>query len=173
MPGKKPKKQKALTVAGDAAPPDLSAPIYTDGSGEKSSHRRKVVAAIGAAAVALLFGGGLAAWLALFQDPPPAPAVVDPNCPDKEVESEICLGGEGQAVADLQRALWELGYSIGRTGIDGRFGEATEAAVRCFQEDAGITHDGRAGPRTLSRIEDVKSQAATTISRNVYCRPGG
>ncbi len=58
-------------------------------------------------------------------------------------------GDEGQAVRDLQRRLDALGHPV---GCDGRFGAATEAAVKSFQRRSGLAPDGIAGPATLAAI---------------------
>lgn len=41
-------------------------------------------------------------------------------------------------------------YSIGNSGIDGKYGKDTENAVRQFQKDNGLTVDGKAGYNTIS-----------------------
>lgn len=42
-------------------------------------------------------------------------------------------GCSGEDVKALQNALITLGYDLGNTGADGKFGKATEAAVKAFQ----------------------------------------
>ncbi len=56
----------------------------------------------------------------------------------------------GTEVLRLQQALNQLGYSTG--GADGKFGTATEKAVRQFQRDQGLDEDGVAGDATQSRL---------------------
>jgi peptidoglycan hydrolase-like protein with peptidoglycan-binding domain len=58
-------------------------------------------------------------------------------------------------VRDLQRILRAEGRSLGHAGVDGRFGPATEAAVRGFQQSFGVSADGVVGPKTrkLLRLE--------------------
>ncbi len=60
------------------------------------------------------------------------------------------LGSEGDEVKALQKRLKELGYLKG--SADGKFGVATEAAVIAFQQNNGLTADGKAGTSTLSKL---------------------
>jgi cytoskeletal protein RodZ len=59
-------------------------------------------------------------------------------------------GDESGDVSQVQAALVELGYST--AGVDGKFGPATEKAVRDFQKASGLTEDGVVGPATLSAL---------------------
>lgn len=52
------------------------------------------------------------------------------------------------ATRTLQRALVRLGYGVGRSGADGRFGGDTWRAVRSFQGRYGLGRDGVVGPKT-------------------------
>jgi DNA invertase Pin-like site-specific DNA recombinase/peptidoglycan hydrolase-like protein with peptidoglycan-binding domain len=52
------------------------------------------------------------------------------------------------AVRRVQRVLFQRGYSLGRPGVDGRFGPLTAAAVRHMQSDYGLAVDGIVGPKT-------------------------
>jgi peptidoglycan hydrolase-like protein with peptidoglycan-binding domain len=45
-------------------------------------------------------------------------------------------------VKKLQARLQELGYSVGSTGVDGKYGPRTTAAVRAFKKDNRIPGDG-------------------------------
>ena len=60
------------------------------------------------------------------------------------------LGSEGSEVRALQTRLKKLGYLSG--SVDGSFGVATQAAVIAFQQNNGLTADGKAGSATLNRI---------------------
>ena len=62
-------------------------------------------------------------------------------------------GCEGEDVRQLQAGLIRLGYDLGRWGADGDFGDATEAAVRAFQRNQGLSVDGIAGPKTVAAME--------------------
>jgi peptidoglycan hydrolase-like protein with peptidoglycan-binding domain len=59
-------------------------------------------------------------------------------------------GSSGPAVEALQRALVQLGHSPG--AADGKFGPATDRAVRAFQSKSGLMADGVVGPRTKAAI---------------------
>ena len=60
------------------------------------------------------------------------------------------LGSEGSEVRALQTRLKKLGYLSG--SVDGSFGVATQAAVIAFQQNNGLTADGKAGSAKLNRI---------------------
>ena len=50
----------------------------------------------------------------------------------------------------IQRKLSGLGYDLGRSGIDGKIGPKTRAAISAFQSDHGLHADGAAGRETVS-----------------------
>lgn len=57
-------------------------------------------------------------------------------------------GSEGDDVVQLQKYLIELDYDLGKWGADGDFGDATELAVKAFQEDEKLEVDGEYGPKS-------------------------
>lgn len=57
----------------------------------------------------------------------------------------------GEDVTALQRRLGGLGFDAGR--VDGIFGPDTDAALREFQRNAGLSVDGVCGPTTLMDLE--------------------
>ena len=59
------------------------------------------------------------------------------------------LGDSGTAVVELQNKLRSLGAKI---GADGKFGPQTEAAVKDFQTEKGLTVDGIVGPKTWKAL---------------------
>ena len=64
--------------------------------------------------------------------------------------SGLKLNSKGTDVRNLQQDLTTLGYYWAK--ITGNFGEKTEAAVKRFQEENGLTADGVAGTKTLNAI---------------------
>lgn len=74
--------------------------------------------------------------------------------------SSIKPGATGSDVRDLQYTLYELKFYDG--DITGVYDEATENAVRDFQDVNGLTVDGVAGPATLGRLYSSKAKALTS-----------
>ncbi|MDR0396129.1 MAG: peptidoglycan-binding protein [Oscillospiraceae bacterium] len=67
-------------------------------------------------------------------------------------------GMNSSAVADMQRALYQLGFYNG--AIDGAFGAGTKTAVMEFQKANGLADDGIAGAKTLTLLFSVFSGSA-------------
>ncbi len=61
-------------------------------------------------------------------------------------------------VRALQKRLKALGYYSG--SADGDFGPATEKAVRAFQKANGLTVDGKAGAKTLEKLNSKNAVSA-------------
>ena len=72
--------------------------------------------------------------------------------------SKLEMGSEGDAVKTLQSRLKELGYLSG--SADGKFGEATKAAVIAFQSNNGLTVDGIAGSGTQNKLYSSSAKKA-------------
>lgn len=60
------------------------------------------------------------------------------------------VGSRGESVKWLQYALNEKGASL---VVDGKFGDATERAVRTYQDLKGLTVDGIAGKNTIAALK--------------------
>ena len=75
-------------------------------------------------------------------------------------------GNKGVYVKELQTALSNHGYDLGKYGIDGDFGSATEAAVKAFQKDHNLEADGIAGPKTW---EALKNSVTETKYYTCHC----
>lgn len=90
-------------------------------------------------------------------DSPSAP-VPEPSEPKEDKSSTntkptLKRGSKGEYVTALQTKLLQKGYDLGKYGIDGDFGSATEAAVKQFQKDHGLKVDGIVGANTWSELE--------------------
>lgn len=74
-------------------------------------------------------------------------------------------------VQQLQAKLEQLGFDLGDAGTDGKFGDATQAAVEAFQRAYGLTADGVVGRHTklmlnlLSQMEDDDDPNALSIDQ--------
>ena len=63
------------------------------------------------------------------------------------------MGDQGAAVEAAQRILSTYGYHLGNNNpFDGKFQKLTEAAVREFQADHGLTVDGEVGEETWKKL---------------------
>lgn len=67
-------------------------------------------------------------------------------------ERIIRFGMTGPDVKAMQEQLLALGYSLGKYGTDGDFGECTEVALLAFQTAAKIEADAECGPITLAAL---------------------
>lgn len=75
------------------------------------------------------------------------------------IKTSLKQGDSGDAVRDLQNALYKLGFYNGT--ISGNYGSLTAAAVRKFQDKNDLTVDGIAGSRTIALINQ---KAGSSIS---------
>lgn len=112
------------------------------------------------------------------------PVTVPPvtTTPTAAVQGSLKLGSKGEAVKDVQQKLKALGFLKG--SADGDFGEATEAAVKAFQKQYGLTVDGKVGSNTLAKLATAKATmkpaasptrrptATPAYSSNTYLRLG-
>jgi Putative peptidoglycan binding domain/Chitinase class I len=78
--------------------------------------------------------------------------------------SVLKLDSTGPEVTALQTRLKELGFDPGP--INGQFGQTTKAAVIAFQQSRSLETDGKAGPNTMSALQQnaAASTASTTAS---------
>ncbi|HEX9080201.1 MAG TPA: peptidoglycan-binding domain-containing protein, partial [Desulfuromonadaceae bacterium] len=79
------------------------------------------------------------------------------------------LGSRGDEVRRIQQRLHTLG--IYRGALDGVFGGATAAAVRNFQNSAGVASDGVVGPVTWKALfaDDIPSPAIASMPLDYRC----
>ena len=81
----------------------------------------------------------------------------------------IKRGAKNNYVKIAQKRLQELGYDLGKWGVDGDFGQATEKAVRAFQKASGIGVDGIIGPVTWSKLlSDEKPPETPPVKLPTY-----
>lgn len=66
----------------------------------------------------------------------------------------IIYGMRGEAVAEMQRLLISHGYSCGKTGADGIYGNATKQALGAYQADHAEcgSVDYKCGPKTWASL---------------------
>jgi peptidoglycan hydrolase-like protein with peptidoglycan-binding domain len=58
-------------------------------------------------------------------------------------------------VEKIQTSLQLLGYSLPKWGVDGLFGPETEIAVKKFEEENGITSDGKLNDEDLKKMTEL------------------
>ena len=71
------------------------------------------------------------------------------------------FGTAGNRVRILQRALVALGFDA---AVDGDYGSGTHKAVKAFQTVVGLTADGKAGKKTLQKLETYFDEDGKCIS---------
>ncbi len=64
----------------------------------------------------------------------------------------LSLGMKSDIVKSLQILLIGYGYSCGKAGADGEFGNGTHKALKNFQKCSGITVDGCCGSKTWTSL---------------------
>ena len=76
-------------------------------------------------------------------------------------------GSSGEYVTLLQTMLIQRGYNVGATGADGKFGNATLAAVKQFQKDNNLEVDGVVGKNTWTVLEESKKELYTVTVQHL------
>jgi peptidoglycan hydrolase-like protein with peptidoglycan-binding domain len=87
-----------------------------------------------------------------------------PGAPAKDATTDLKSGPpfpseDVPAVKALQARLEELGYNVGSTGIDGKYGPRTTVAVSAFKKDNNIPGNGM----SMSDIELSKLKTAKKV----------
>ena len=67
-------------------------------------------------------------------------------------------------VKKRQQSLEDTGFSVGPSGVDGKMGPDTRAAIRAFQSAIGITVDGLWGPETAAAMAQALKMALQGLS---------
>lgn len=78
--------------------------------------------------------------------------------------TNLSTGSSGEEVRKLQNALMSAGYDVGSSGADGKFGAATQAAVKQYQRDKGLSVDGIAGTKTQSALYGTRNSGTGGVS---------
>jgi len=87
--------------------------------------------------------------------------------PEPEKKPTLKRGSAGPYVVECQEDLIYLGYDVGKTGADGKFGANTEKAVKAFQKD----HDGPDGKAL--KVDGIVGQATWwALDEAVKQQPG-
>ena len=91
-------------------------------------------------------------------DLPPVPT------PTPDQRPTLKKGDSGEYVQLLQVTLIQRGYDCGSYGADGKFGKNTEAAVKRFQLDHGLTADGIIGEKTWNALDGAEPAIYYTVT---------
>ncbi|MCL1870382.1 MAG: peptidoglycan-binding protein [Promicromonosporaceae bacterium] len=95
--------------------------------------------------------------------PAPAPAPATPAPPPAPTYPS--RGAAGDQVRAIQQRLRDLGYFV--PTVDGSFGGSTQQAVWAFQKAAGLSRDGKVGPKTQQALDAGVVPQARTSSGHV------
>ena len=82
------------------------------------------------------------------------------------IEGLLKKGNTGDDVKKIQQALSDLGYDLGKWGVDGILGSATTEAIKAFQKAQGLTVDGIIGPDTIAALEKA-SEKTNELTGNI------
>lgn len=75
------------------------------------------------------------------------------------ITGKLKKGSKGDDVKKVQQALEKLGHSVGKAGIDGSFGKATQNAVKAFQKANGLKVTGIVDEKTIKALEKASGKA--------------
>lgn len=89
-----------------------------------------------------------------------------PFVPGGETQALSKLGSSGKEVTAIQDALRDRGLFQGES--TGYYGTKTQAAVKQFQRQKGLTVDGIAGPQTLSALGISVGTVPQATESNIY-----
>ena len=77
----------------------------------------------------------------------------EPTPTPEKKKPTIRRGSSGKYVKECQNDLISLGYDVGKTGADGKFGKNTEKAVKEFQKAKKLAVDGIVGAKTWAALD--------------------
>lgn len=96
----------------------------------------------------------------------PTTTTTKPRVVDKPSDN-VRLGDSGKGVEQIQTALNAKGFKV---VVDGKFGPATDQAVRAFQKKNGLKQDGIVGPITWAKLQST-STTPTSVSATSTTKP--
>lgn len=127
--------------------------VYTV-EGNASDAVRRGAYAVGSAYIA---GYGRPRWTeAAKTESAPSPSVPAEKdaktCTVTVTLPVVAYGDKGEYVRLMQQRLIARGYSCGRYGADGDYGDGTRAALTAFQRGAGLSADGVCGRQSWTKL---------------------
>jgi len=87
----------------------------------------------------------------------------------EEVESGgkvIRIGHMGDVVKKIQQMLVDIGYDLGKCGVDGLFGKRTKMAIESFQEKGGLTLSSSIDKNTLNKLNNPGEMKNTETKKS-------
>ena len=81
--------------------------------------------------------------------------------------STVRLNSNNGDVKALQEMLISIGYDLGESGADGKFGKMTERAVRAFQQANKLEADGVVGDKTWNALKGSYKGGHQVVSEPV------
>ena len=76
-------------------------------------------------------------------------------------------GDKGSFVTLMQTKLIQLGYDVGKTGADGKFGANTESGLKAFQKKSGLPVTGVCDDATWDALESGQTMLYTVTIQHV------
>ena len=87
---------------------------------------------------------------------------------EKKVRTYLMKGDRGAEVKAMQADLIKLGYSCGKSGADGVFGDDTDDAVRAFQKANKLVIDGKYGVKSKAKAKELLAKASTPATTETF-----
>lgn len=86
------------------------------------------------------------------------------------VRNYLMKGDKGYTVKVMQSNLIYIGYSCGKYGADGDFGESTRQALIKFQKDNSLTADGLYGENSKAKLETLVAAKKSSTNESTYTK---
>lgn len=97
---------------------------------------------------------------------------VPPPAGPPAVKDYVQNGDRGALAAEAQRLLVAAGFSVGRYGVDGVFGNDSEKAARAYQASRGLTVDGVVGAATFAALRSGMPAVPAPPAGPIVIAPG-